>query len=226
LYFDHGRLEDSEAIFREMVAASGGSAAAYTGLGSALLLQGRFAESASAYRQAIVNEPNPRTFTNAGTAYFYQGKFRDAAVMMREAVALSPDDYRLVGNLADALMHMPGDEEEALILYGHAADLAEQSLALNPEDVYALSMIAHFYAELGREDDARVAIERAVNLGPEQFYIHYFAGLSWVDLQRYDEALESLRLAVESGYPKKLLAADPHLDQIRNTPEFQAIIGG
>ena len=51
-------------------------------------------------------------------------------------------------------------------------------------------------------------------------------GLSWVDLQRYDEALESLRLAVESGYPKKLLAADPHLDQIRNTPEFQAIIGG
>ncbi|MGD8697263.1 MAG: tetratricopeptide repeat protein [Gammaproteobacteria bacterium] len=226
LYFDHGRLEDSEAIFREMVAASGGSAAAYTGLGSALLLQGRFAESASAYRQAIVNEPNPRTFTNAGTAYFYQGKFRDAAVMMREAVALSPDDYRLVGNLADALMHMPGDEEEALILYRHAADLAEQSLALNPEDVYALSMIAHFYAELGREDDARVAIERAVNLGPEQFYIHYFAGLSWVDLQRYDEALESLRLAVESGYPKKLLAADPHLDQIRNTPEFQAIIGG
>jgi TolB-like protein/DNA-binding winged helix-turn-helix (wHTH) protein/Flp pilus assembly protein TadD len=225
LYFDHGRLQDSEAVFREMVDVSGGSSAAYTGLGSALLLQGRFEESASAYRQAITDDPNARTFSNAGTAYFYQGNFQDAVVMMREAVALSPDDYRLLGNLADALMQLPGREKDALALYARAGELAAQSLALNAEDVYAASMSAHFYAELGRVDDARNAIEKAVSLGSEQFYVHYFTGLSWLDLGHPDTAMESFRRAVGYGYPKKLLAADPHLDRIRNTSEFQVIIG-
>jgi len=226
LYFDTGRLEESEAVFRDMIGVSRGSSAAYTGLGSALLLQGRFEESAAAYRSAMTNEPNPRTYTNAGTAYFYEGKFEEAAIMMREAVDLSPDDYRLVGNLADALMRLPGNANEALSLYERAVTLAEKSLAINPEEIYALSMIAHFYAELGREDAAQAAIRKAEARGSDQFYVHYLAGLAWLDMGRSDEALASLRSSAELGYPAKLLAADPHLERLRSAPEFRVIIEG
>ncbi|MDX1446487.1 hypothetical protein, partial [Lishizhenia sp.] len=66
--------------------------------------------------------------------------------------------------------------------------------------------------------------EKAVNLGSEQFYVHYFAGLSWLDLGHPDTAMESFRRALESGYPKKLLAADPHLAIISNTAEFRFLI--
>ena len=226
LYFDTGRVEESEAVFRDMIGASRGSSAAYTGLGSALLLQGRFEESAAAYRSAMTNEPNPRTYTNAGTAYFYEGKIEEAAIMMRDAVDLSPDDYRLVGNLADTLMRLPGNANEALSLYERAATLADKALAINPEEIYALSMIAHFYAELGREDAAEAAIRKAEALGSDQFYVHYFAGLAWLDMGRSDKALASLRSSAELGYPPKLLTADPHLDRLRSAPEFRAIVEG
>lgn len=225
-YFDRGRLEESEAVFRDMIEVSGGSSAAYTGLGSALLMQGRFEESAAAFRSAITNEPNPRTYTNAGTAYFYEGNFEEAATMMREAVELSPDDYRLIGNLADALMRLQGSTDEALSLYEEAASLAERVLAANPTEIHALSMIAHFYAELGRPEASQTAMHQAEALGADQFYVQYFVGLSWLDMDQPDRALESLGRAVELGYPRTLLAADPHLEKVRSSPRFIEIVGG
>jgi serine/threonine-protein kinase len=222
-YFDIGRYDQAVDVYSEMVDISGGSSAAYTGLGASLTIQGKFEEAAAAYRMAIQNDPNPRTYANAGSAYFYQGRFDEAALMMREAVDLSPEDFRLVGNLADAVRFLPGKSEEAKNLYQRAADLAEVALAINRNDLDVVYMLPHFYAQLGKSQEARDAIDTALALGPDHNYVYYYAGLAWMELGQNDEALDAFRIAVQLGYPWKLLAADPQLEGISQSADFQRI---
>jgi len=222
-YFDIGRYDRAVEVYAEMVDKSGGSSAAYTGLGASLTIQGAFDEAAAAFRMAIQNDPNPRTYSNAGSAYFYQGRFEDAALMMQEAVELSPEDFRLVGNLADALRFLPGRAEDAKDLYQRAVDLAEAALTVNPDELDVVYMLPHFYSQLGRSQEARDAIGRALALGPDHNYVYYYAGLAWLELGEEDRALDAFRKAVELGYPWKLLDADPQLETMSSSREFRAI---
>ena len=222
-YFHAGRYQDAEKMYAAMVKKSDGSAAAYTGLGAILTIQGKFEEAAAAHRKAIQKDPNSRTYTNAGSAYFYQGRFEEAALMNQEAVALAPEDFRLVGNLADAVRFLPGRAEEARELYQRALDLSEIALEVNPEDLNVIVLLPHFYAQMGRSREARDAIEKSVALGPDYYYVYYYAGLAWLELGERDMALEAFRKAAELGFPLTLLVADPQLEDISSSTEFQAI---
>jgi tetratricopeptide (TPR) repeat protein len=86
--------------------------------------------------------------------------------------------------------------------------------------------LAHSYGALGEEEEARGAIERAVALGPEQFYVHYFVGLAWLNLGEEDKAIDAFRRAVSLGYPVALLKPDPQLESIRYNDEFRTLTGG
>jgi len=143
--------------------------------------------------------------------------------MMQEAVELSPEDFRLVGNLADALRFLPGRAEDAKDLYQRAVDLAEAALTVNPDELDVVYMLPHFYSQLGRSQEARDAIGRALALGPDHNYVYYYAGLAWLELGEEDRALDAFRKAVELGYPWKLLDADPQLETMSSSREFRAI---
>jgi TolB-like protein/Tfp pilus assembly protein PilF/DNA-binding winged helix-turn-helix (wHTH) protein len=225
LLFAVGQYDASAKVYREMVDASGGSAASYNGLGAALLMQGNFDEAAAANRAVLERQPNPRAFSNAAVIYYHQGQFEEAELMSREAIALSPDDYRLVGNLADALRQIPGRDQEADEEYGRAAELAEGVRNINPDDVDALSSLGHFYAQLERMDSAKEAAEAALAAAPDDVYAHYYGALVWLESGDKQRALEELSTAIELGYSTAMLRADPQFDSLRGGPRFDRLVG-
>jgi len=89
-------------------------------------------------------------------AYFELGQPDRLVADYREAVSLEPSGVRWSG-LAWARL-LAGQNEPAL------ADI-DKSLALEPNDVYALDIRAHILAALGRTDAALGDFERAVALG-------------------------------------------------------------
>ncbi len=67
-------------------------------------------------------------------------------------------------------------------------------------------------------------MEKARAAAPDDPYTWYYDAL--VKLRAGDTAgaMDALEKAASTGYPLKLMAADPLLEQIRDTPRFVAIL--
>jgi TolB-like protein/cytochrome c-type biogenesis protein CcmH/NrfG len=224
LLFSQGRFEDSADTFQEMVEASGGSSAAYNGLGAALSMLGRFDDAGLAYREVLASEPSGRAYSNVGINYFYQGQFEDAEVMLREAIELSPDDYRLVGNLADALRQLPGREQETQDTYALAAELADAVVVTSPTDVEALSSLGHFYAQLEEFEKAHVAANAALAVDQNDIYANYYASLVWLETGDVDKAIEAIENALNLGLNVVMLRADPQFERLNVDPRYVSLL--
>ena len=81
------------------------------------------------------------------------------------------------------------------------------------------------HAMLGDAGEARELMARASDLAPDDPYTHYYDGLVRYRSGDSDGAIAALGVAVDSGYPAALLAAEPHLESLRADNRFQQIIG-
>ena len=84
--------------------------------------------------------------------------------------------------------------------------------------------LAWILAMLDQSDEARVLISRALEQAPDDPYVYYINGLIWLRLGDIDESLSSLQIAVDKGYSKVLLAAEPHLTPLRQDPRFNQLL--
>jgi serine/threonine protein kinase/tetratricopeptide (TPR) repeat protein len=101
-------------------------------------------------------------------------QFRRQTRLVDEHLELNPDDPRacVLGAIAHATLR---DEERSVAF-------AERAIAADPDDPMLLYNVACNYAQLGRNDDALVALEQAVDRG--------YGDKSWME---HDSDLDGLR---------------------------------
>ena len=109
-------------------------------------------------------------------------------------------------------------------MFGRAEALATATLAVNRKDAESTIDLAWIKAMLGKMDEAQDLIEKAEKLTPNNPYIHYIHGLVLARLGERSEALAKLETAVEMGYPLVMLAAEPHLADLKEGPRFLALV--
>ena len=85
--------------------------------------------------------------------------------MFEKAVEMSPNDERLVGNLADAY-RWSGHEDQARSTYDKALALAYKKLQVNPHDASTMGGMALYYAKKGDSTQALQFIRRARSIDP------------------------------------------------------------
>ena len=221
--FNAGRHEEAARQFREVVNLTPDNPLGFNNVGAAYFQAGRFAEAAKAFEQSLALAPSRDAETNTGTMYFYAGDFTKSAEHYRRALELAPEDYRVWGNLGDAL-HARGDDQ-ATLAYREAAGRAEAALRLNESDALARADLALYVARLGQSDRARQLIERALSGAPDDVGVRYNAALVYSSLNDKNEALDNLARAVELGYPRELLDVDPGLASLAALPRFTALAG-
>ena len=105
-----------------------------------------------------------------------------------------------------------------------AAQSAVAALDVDPNDPNRRMDLAWIRAMQGYADEARDLIDTARSQTTDDPYVHYIDALIWLRADNPDEALDALEIAVDQGYSKVLLAAEPHLTKLRQHPRFNALL--
>ncbi|MDX1555299.1 MAG: tetratricopeptide repeat protein, partial [Xanthomonadales bacterium] len=199
-------------------------AASWNNLGAANYFLGRFDLAADAWEESLNIEPNRTAYTNTGLALYFSGKFEEAAAMQEKAIELAPNDHRAMGRLGDALHFVPGEEEQSLLAYRKAAELAEALLEVNDRDWRTLAHLATYVGALGEEDRAAELIARALQLSERNAETLYGQAIVHLASDRPEKALDVLAEAVgkDPDY-RTLIGNEPYFEPLRALPAYASL---
>ena len=192
-------------------------------LGAALTMVGDLEAGKQAYEESIAIKPTQTARSNLGVVYYYLGEFDNSVTENRKAVQLSPLDAITWLNLADAL-HFSGESDESKFAFQRTEELATSRVAIDPTDIDTIFTLAWAQQMTGQSDKAQQTMARGFKLAPNDPYGHYYDALIDVQAGELDNAIHSLRLALDNGYPANMLAVEPYLENLRGNREYQALI--
>jgi adenylate cyclase len=220
--YTSGRYEEAAAAYREIVALDTANGTGWANLASSAMLSGDFTAAASAFERALQVEPSARTLMNLGMLYYYRGDGAGAQKALEAAIAMTPENYLAWSNLGDVLA-FANDEAGANRAFLEAERLARERLTRNNRDPGTLIDLAWITAMLGRSTDAQQLIGTALALAPTDPYVHYYDALVRARMGETENALDRLETAVEMGYSRVLIRAEPHLAALRGSARFAEI---
>lgn len=223
-YLAQGRYAEAESLFLRVTQLTPDNVIGYSNLGGLYCLTGQYEQAAQALQRSIALKPTASAYSNLGSAYFYLGPYADALLMMDRATRMNPNDYRLWGNLGDALSWAPGAAGRAPAAYSKALDLSERLLGVNRSDPTTLSNRAVYWARLGNRQKASDEIAQARKLGPSDVNVQFRQTLVYELVDRRESALESLGTALSNGYSIAKIAREPDLTALRADPRYRKFL--
>jgi len=222
-YFQNGRFEEATEVYKEVVSLDTNNQQGWSNVGASLMLSGNFTDAAPAYERAIKIEPLASTYSNLGLMYYYLGNNKEAVTALENATKLAPKNHLVWSNLGDALS-FSGQLERTDQAFRKAEGFAESQLAINLRDAETMTDLAWIKAMRGKMEDAVDFAVRAQNIAPGDPQVHFIYGLVLSRLGDYAAAAVELETAVEMGYPPGMLAAEPHLKELKEKVEFSALM--
>ena len=186
-----GRLDASEAAYREALRLAPDVAQTHYGLGLLLSELFRPKPALEAFLAAVGLDPNfAMAHSHAGNALAALDRTDDALAAHQIALDLAPNDAGAHHNLGLTLSRL-GLYEEAIAAQGRA-------IVLDPGYAEAYANMAGCQAELGRADDAMASSRKAIALKPGLAVGYAGLGNALMEQDRLEDALaayqEALRL--------------------------------
>jgi TolB-like protein/tetratricopeptide (TPR) repeat protein/DNA-binding winged helix-turn-helix (wHTH) protein len=222
--FRQGRYDEAADSFARVTELEPDGPDGYTNLGAAYFQADDWEDAEVAFLKSIELSPSSMALRNLGTIYYYSGRYEDAAETQQEALKLAPEDHWLWGKLAAAYRETPGEEDNCQAAYRRAIELATERLEVDAADAETMAYLSAYLLNVGDEASAIEYIDNATGLEPEKPEIWYFSGLVNAQLGNRELALQHTANAVELGYSKRLLAADPQFAELSKLDAFQRLI--
>ncbi len=160
-----GKLEEATAELEKAAEAAPKSAVIQSNLAYAYDRQGRVEDAVAAYRKALELDPsNTVVRNNLANLYSKQGLYDDATKELEDLVQRDPGNTTAKANLDAALknkavMRQRNDQTAAAV----------QAAESKPKDPQAAYNAARVYARLGDADQSLVWLNKALDLGYDQF---------------------------------------------------------
>ena len=201
-------------------------AEAQTARGEALSGMGRRPEAEEAFEQALKLEPN-----NFEANLFYArhwhrvGLSEKAVPYFTRATEVQPEDCQAPFLLYQTLRALGrGEEGQQYALMG--LKRAEEALRRFPESSRPAQLGAAAMVSMGRMDQAREWMERALSIDPEDTHIRYNAACMWAQMGETEIALDLLERWASYVGRENLdwMQNDPDLDSIRGEARFQKVV--
>ncbi|MET0649645.1 MAG: tetratricopeptide repeat protein [Pyrinomonadaceae bacterium] len=128
--------------------------------GARYALEGRLAEAASAFEQAVALDPgNGNAHYALGNVYAEMGRWADAVNAYYKAVSLNKEDVEALNNLGFAL-GMRGQHQQA-------ASAFQRAIKIYPKWAEPHYHLGEARRALGQEEEARESFDRALRLRPD-----------------------------------------------------------
>ena len=156
-----GKFEEAAAELQKAAEAAPKSAVIQSNLAYAYDKQGRIEEAVAAYRRALELDPkNVTVRNNLANLYSKQGLYDDATRELEDVVQRDPGNATAKANLENALK---GKQHKDLAIS------ATQGADAKPKDPQAAYNAARVYARMGDADQALTWLNKALDLGYDQF---------------------------------------------------------
>jgi serine/threonine-protein kinase len=197
----------------------------YSNLGAVYLYEGRYSEAIPVLDHSVKIRDTVEAYSNLGTAHFFLRRFSEAAAAYEKAIGLNESDWRIWGNLGDARYWDPKSRARAGEAYRKALTLGEESLQLNPRDTTLLGWMTYYHAMLDEEEAVRNCMQLALAEDPQDPELFFNLAQSFCRLGDKDKALHWLKKAMAAGQPLETVKNTPLFDELRNSREFQGILG-
>jgi tetratricopeptide (TPR) repeat protein len=203
-YYQHDRLDEAIAQYRQALAICPHDATALNDLGSALFRQNQVASAVECYETALRLQTNSASLhNNLGVALERIGRPDDAQRHYHEALRLEPDNARAHNNLANILVAR-GRLDQAVQHYVQALDA-------DPDLTEAFNNLGWVLAGRGHYADAVQCYQSALQLKADDELIHKNLADALAKLGRKDEAIahytEALRLKPDYSEAREQLQA-------------------
>lgn len=183
----------------------------WSSLGGLHLAAGDPAAARAAFERSLAIRPNYAALSNYGSLLFEEREYARAAILYRHAARLDSSDFRIWGNLGDALAAAGAPPDEARRAYGLAAERAERYVAIRSDDAQALALLGWYHANLGDEARARSWIARAQALESEPGEVALLSAQARALAGDRDLARRQVHVALENGIAPQRAAASPVL---------------
>ena len=160
-------------------------------------------EKIAHYRKAALLVPTFfEAWFNLGVAYAAAGRDEDSVRVYRRALGLRPDSLEAYRNLGRVLLRLDRLDE--------VDKCFRRAVELAPKEAGVYNDLGELCRRQGRLEDARQAFSRAMQLRPNYAAARYNLGLTYAAMERWAEALASLRSYLN-------LAPDaPDADKVRS----------
>jgi tetratricopeptide (TPR) repeat protein len=195
----------------------------YENIGDTYIRNGQWSEAIPQFQKALSLAPSAITYSNLGTAYFFLKRYDESTAMFEKAVEMSPNNEQLLGNLGDAY-RWSGHSDKAVVAYDKAIARAFQELQVNPRSAGTMGDVAVYYAKKGDARNALQYIKQARSINSQDLQLLYSEAMVKALVGKPEEALKSLRLALQKGWPAQEAWNDPELQKLQALPQFAQLV--
>jgi len=94
-----------------------------------------------------------------------------------------------------------------------------------PADIETMSALAEVYTRSGQLDEGLEIDLKLIELDPNNAIVHYNLACSYSLLNRLEEALDQLEIAIQLGYEDAgHLDSDPDFANVKSSPRFRSLL--
>ena len=162
-----------------------------------------------------------------GTNLFYQKQYAEARSMYLKAIKLggkSTIKFMIWGNLGDSYRLIQGNEKEAQKAYQEAVNLVQKKLTKKPGDASMLSSLALYLSKLGKQDQAIIEMNKALELDPRLIFVLQNSVVVSELSGLRSRALLCLKEIIKRQGALGELTRNPFLAELRKDPEYKKLI--
>ncbi|MGQ4583921.1 winged helix-turn-helix domain-containing protein [Lysobacter sp. F60174L2] len=221
----NGSPADAIESFRTATSLQPDDPTLWSSLGGLYLVEGDNVRAADAFQRSLAIKPSYEALSNLGTLRYAQGAYADAAGLYRRAAALDPTDYRIWGNIGDALAADPATTVQAREPYARAAQMVRDYLAVKSEDAQAQALLGFYLANLGDAGGARERIARAEALATERGEVAFLAAQALALLGDKAGARQRLATARDEKVAAERIQTAPALRSLLDSPVGTQALG-
>ena len=188
-------LSSSEFLARRAVSLGGGDAEARSLLSAALWRRGDYEGALAEAQRALATTPNLAAAHHMLAAtLIFSGRPREGIAALERAIRLDPREPRSEYRLNEIALALYFCRD-----YSAAIDAAKQAIRSYPDFAHPYRWLAAALGQLGRIDEAKEALEKAISLAPAAFDMYVRGRVPWMRVEDYAHMLEGLRKAGWEG---------------------------
>jgi adenylate cyclase len=184
-------LSSAEALARRAVSLDGGDAEARSLLCSALWRRGDYEGALAEAERALATTPN-LAFAHhmLATIQIFSGRPKEGLAALEKSIRLDPRDPRSAVRLMQMALGFYFSRE-----YAAAIETAKRGIRSYPDFPNTYRWLAAALGQLGRTEEAKEALEKAIAIAPGSFDMYVRGRVPWMRPEDHAHMLEGLRKA-------------------------------